>query len=98
MCTLRGYERTLRSAWMLLAGRCRGPLTSHAYGAGFEAMLFDWILGAAGLAMIIPAFVPSRWWARDYVAESEVTGVSEFISSLAGTTESQAAAKPADYP
>jgi len=98
MCTLRGCERTLRSAWMLLAGRCRGPLTSHAYGAGFEAMLFDWILGAAGLAMIIPAFVPSRWRARDYVAESEVTGVSEFISSLAGTTESQAAAKPADYP
>src|SRR5712691_1081745 len=30
------------------------PLKSHPYGAGFEAMLFHGILGAAGLAMIIP--------------------------------------------
>ncbi len=74
------------------------PLKSHAYGAGFEAMLFDGILGAAGLAMIIPAFVPSRWRARDYAAESEVTAASEFISSLAGTTQSQPSAEPADYP
>jgi hypothetical protein len=58
------------------------PLRSHAYGAGFEAMLFDGILGAAGLAMIIPAFVPSRWWAGDNVAEQEDTEVGEFISSL----------------
>jgi hypothetical protein len=27
-------------------------------------MLLDGILGAAGLAMIIPAFVPSRWRVR----------------------------------
>ena len=40
------------------------PLKSHPYGAGFEAMLFHGILGAAGLAMIIPLFVPSRWRAR----------------------------------
>jgi hypothetical protein len=58
------------------------PFSSHTYGAGFEAMLFDGILGAAGLAMIIPAFVPSRWRARDYVAEPEDTEVGEFISSL----------------
>ena len=30
------------------------PLKSHPYGAGFEAMLVHGILGAAGLAMIIP--------------------------------------------
>ena len=60
------------------------PLTSHSYGAGFEAMLFDGVLGASGMAMIIPMFVPSRWRARNQAAESEVTEASEFISSLAG--------------
>jgi hypothetical protein len=58
------------------------PLKSHAYGTGFEAMLFNGILGAAGLAMIIPVFVPSRWRAHDYVAEPEVDGVGEYISRL----------------
>jgi hypothetical protein len=37
------------------------PLKTHPYGAGFEAMLFDGVLAIAGLAMIIPLFVPSRW-------------------------------------
>ena len=37
------------------------PLKSQSYGIGFEAMLFDGVLAAAGLAMIIPLFVPSRW-------------------------------------
>jgi hypothetical protein len=64
------------------------PLRSHAYGAGFEAMLLDGVLGAAGLAMIIPAFVPSRWRARSTAAEAEEPEDSEFFSSLA-ETESQ---------
>jgi hypothetical protein len=37
------------------------PLKTHSYGMGFEAMLFDGVLAMAGLAMIIPLFVPSRW-------------------------------------
>ena len=37
------------------------PLKTRTYGAGFEAMLFDGVLALAGLAMIIPLFVPSRW-------------------------------------
>src|SRR5216117_4024474 len=37
------------------------PLKSRAYGTGFEAMLFDGVLALAGLAMVIPLFVPSRW-------------------------------------
>jgi hypothetical protein len=37
------------------------PLKTRTYGMGFEAMLFDGILALAGLAMIIPLFVPSRW-------------------------------------
>jgi hypothetical protein len=37
------------------------PLPTHGYGTGFELLLFDGLLGMAGLAMIIPLFVPSRW-------------------------------------
>lgn len=68
------------------------PLKSHAYGAGFEAMLRTGIAGAGGLAMIIPVFVPSRWRGREQ-AESEAAEASEFLSSmtpsgrLAGTGE-----------
>lgn len=40
------------------------PLKSQTYGTGFEAMLFDGLLALAGLAMIIPLFVPSRWRRR----------------------------------
>jgi hypothetical protein len=40
------------------------PLKSQSYGAGFEALLFDGVLAMAGLAMIIPLFVPSRWRSR----------------------------------
>ena len=46
------------------------PLKSHSFGAGFEAMLFDGILGAAGLVMITPLFVPSRWRGRANLAPS----------------------------
>jgi hypothetical protein len=47
------------------------PLKSYPSGAGYEAMLFNGILGAAGLAMIIPMFVPSRWRTRNDDAGSE---------------------------
>jgi hypothetical protein len=40
------------------------PLRSDPFGAGFEAMLFNGILGASGLAMITPMLVPSRWRAH----------------------------------
>jgi hypothetical protein len=45
------------------------PLKSHPYGAGFEDLLFDGVLALAGLAMIIPLFVPSRWRSRRVVTE-----------------------------
>jgi hypothetical protein len=44
------------------------PLKSQTYGTGFEALLFDGVLALAGLAMIIPLFVPSRWRSRAAVA------------------------------
>src|SRR5216684_1974206 len=47
------------------------PLKSHAYGRGFEAMLFDGVLALAGLGMIIPLFVPSRWRSRKAASEPE---------------------------
>jgi len=37
------------------------PLRSRDFGAGFEALLFAGLLGLAGLAMIVPLFIPSRW-------------------------------------
>ena len=55
------------------------PLKSHAYGAGFEAMLVTGILGAAGLAMIMPLFIPSRWRGRGRAASS---GTDEYLSGL----------------
>ncbi len=55
------------------------PLKSHAYGAGFEAMLVTGILGAAGLAMIMPLFMPSRWRGRGRAASS---GADEYLSGL----------------
>jgi hypothetical protein len=70
------------------------PLRSDLFGAGFEAMLFNGILGAAGLAMILPMFVPSRWRARR-ASESEATEADDFIPGLGGTTQ---APVPADQP
>lgn len=55
------------------------PLKSHAYGAGFEAMLVTGILGAAGLAMIMPLFMPSRWRGRGRAGSS---GADEYLSGL----------------
>jgi len=46
------------------------PLRSDPFGAGFEAMLFNGVLGAAGLAMVVPMFIPARWRTRP-AAETE---------------------------
>jgi hypothetical protein len=37
------------------------PFKSQGFGMGFELLLFDGLLGMAGVAMIVPLFVPSRW-------------------------------------
>lgn len=41
------------------------PLKSDAFGDGFEALLVNGVLAAAGLALVIPLFVPSRWRRRE---------------------------------
>lgn len=44
------------------------PLKSQTYGVGFQTLLVDGVLALAGLAMIIPLFVPSRWRSRAVAA------------------------------
>lgn len=61
------------------------PLRSDPFGAGFEALLFNGILGAAGLAMIVPMFVPSRWQSRT-LDETDETGADDYAAELTGTT------------
>jgi hypothetical protein len=72
------------------------PLKSHTYGAGLEAMLRTGILGAAGLAMAIPLFVPSRWRTRRPMAE--VAEASDFFPGLTQATEPHAPQEPAGDP
>ena len=49
------------------------PLKSYAFGAGWEALLFNGILAAVGLAMIVPLFIPSRWRLRQ---DSQLPGLA----------------------
>ena len=72
------------------------PLKSHVYGTGLEAMLRTQILGTAGLAMVIPLFVPSRWRTRRPMAE--VAEASDFFSGLTQATGLQAPEEPASDP
>jgi hypothetical protein len=58
------------------------PLRADPFGAGFEAMLFNGILAAVGLVMILPMFVPSRWRARQ---TDEVEDMPEFTPGLDAT-------------
>ena len=75
------------------------PLKSHPYGAGFEAMLVHGILGAAGLAMIVPMFVPSRWRGRRQPEpESELIGDAGYIPGSSGITEPLLPWYRASYP
>jgi hypothetical protein len=69
------------------------PLRSDPFGAGFEAMLFNGILGAAGLAMILPMSVPSRWRTRETDGGGQA-GADEFASSLSEPAQ----ATPAELP
>jgi hypothetical protein len=44
------------------------PLRDHAFAAGFASLLGTGILALAGIMMVIPLFVPSRW-RREYAEE-----------------------------
>lgn len=57
-------------------------LRSSAYGAGPGIMLSGGILGAVGLMMTIPVFIPSRWRSRARAAKSAVAETSGLTTSL----------------
>jgi hypothetical protein len=63
------------------------PLKSQTYGTGFEALLFDGVLAMAGLAMIIPLFVPSRWRRRAVVEAPAPFEAAPGAYSDLGTTQ-----------
>ena len=62
------------------------PLRSHASGAGWEALLFNGLLGAAGAVMILPMLFPARWRsprrARHGGSRSSVREVDDFLASV----------------
>ena len=62
------------------------PLKTQPYGNGFEAMLFDGVLALAGLVMIIPLFIPSRWRSKPAVTSPEpYTGSTATFPDLQAT-------------
>jgi hypothetical protein len=73
------------------------PLRGDTYGLGFEAMLMNGVLAAAGLALVVPLFIPSRWRARpgamtpaearDATQVLEPTAVSPLITTDDWTTQ-----------
>jgi hypothetical protein len=68
------------------------PLQSRPYGAGFKAMLFDGVLALAGLAMVVPLFVPSRWRSRPKaITPAPYEGTTASFPDLQATQTMQAA-------
>jgi hypothetical protein len=59
------------------------PLRSHSFGAGWEALLFNGILGAAGALLVFPMFIPSRWrTARRAEQEAFASDVDDYLSDV----------------
>jgi hypothetical protein len=74
------------------------PLRGDTFGAGFEAMLMNGVLAAAGLALVVPLFIPSRWRGRPAGVAADDTQVLEptNISLLADRDDWSAQTAP--YP
>ena len=68
------------------------PLRQYAFGTGWESLLFNGTLGAAGLAMAIPLFLPSRWRQAQAPPDLEMDEASLFIEDL------REGMQPADSP
>jgi len=86
------------------------PMKSRAFGDGFVAMGFNGVLAAAGIALVIPLFIPSRWRGgeviEDYDDALEATSVSTPSRTVgllgdwqsAGPTQTQPAVNPGQPP
>jgi hypothetical protein len=72
------------------------PLRTHAFGAGWEGMLINGVLGGAGLAMIVPMFLPSRWRRADVAddTEEEMNEASQYVADLKENTRPAGSARP----
>jgi hypothetical protein len=55
------------------------PLRGETFGAGFEAMLMNGVLAAAGVALVVPLFIPSRWRSRPALAGGYAEGADQVI-------------------
>jgi hypothetical protein len=62
------------------------PLRGDAFGDGFEAMLFNGILAAAGLIMVVPLAIPSRWVRRDGAADASDEEGPDTAAAASGST------------
>jgi hypothetical protein len=47
------------------------PLQAHTFGLGFRVLLLNGTLALAGMAMIIPLFLPGRWHGKPYDGEED---------------------------
>ncbi len=62
------------------------PLKHDTFGVGFEAMLFNGVLAAAGFVLVVPLFIPSRWrrrvpWGGEQLDAVAAVPASTLISS-----------------
>jgi hypothetical protein len=75
------------------------PLRSYAFGAGWEGLLINGVLGGAGLALIVPLFLPSRWRRPDTPPDPDLSEARRFVADLKESAEPQEAtvAIPADW-
>jgi hypothetical protein len=55
------------------------PLRGDTYGLGFEAMLMNGVLAAAGLALVVPLFIPSRWRSRTVMSAAEARDATQVL-------------------
>jgi hypothetical protein len=66
------------------------PLRSHAFGAGWEALLFNGILGAVGVVMIFPLFFPSRWRLSRHAKTDELASdVDDYLTGVTADNRPQ---------
>lgn len=61
------------------------PLKGQVYGSGFQTLLLNGVLALAGVAMVMPLFVPSRW-RRYRGADEEDADELDLSSSTASST------------
>jgi hypothetical protein len=59
------------------------PLRSASFGAGWEALLFNGILGAVGAVMVFPLFIPSRWRAsRRTESDAFTSDMDDYLTAV----------------